>query len=435
MGTEILKSELDIFKSTNYQTSIENSKFIQIRPTSSISNSATIEFDIPLLPEEYYDLQNLYLSLKANVTSQDNSNFTSTQDNRISLINYSLNTIWEQVDVFFGNTPVSHSSNTYPYRAWIELLTSYNKLALETHLRSAGFLTLSSDPESINTSSSAIINSSKEFTLFGRLHSDVFNSDRLLINGVSIRIVLTKGRDSFNFIVANAITANNVVTTAEPNPKLNILDASLFIRKVSIAPNLLVAHSKAIQHSSAKYPIKRKEVKVINLASGQSVYIIDNVFMSQIPCTFIIGLVQYLAQSGDLKKNALSFNHRNLNYIALHINGDIYPTKAYEPDNDKNKYEREYFEFFNNMGSTLSSNCASVTFEQFKSQVCLYVFNFNSDFDNPNINEYINLAKEGFLNIEIHFSNSLTEPLKLVCYAVFDNLIEIDAARNVTTDY
>ena len=76
-----------------------------------------------------------------------------------------------------------------------------------------------------------------------------------------------------------------------------------------------------------------------------------------------------------------------------------------------------------------------LTYSLFKSSLCLYAFNFNSDFENPKENEYINLSKEGFLNIELHFANDLAKALKAVCYAQFDSTIEIDANRNITTDF
>ena len=202
-----------------------------------------------------------------------------------------------------------------------------------------------------------------------------------------------------------------------------------------MTPNLLTAHAKAIQQSNVKIPIKRKEVKVINITNGQSVYIIDNVYMSQMPCQLILGLIDHDSHSGNIKKNSLAFKNNGLNYLTVHINGEMIPCKPLQPDFNNNNYEREYFELYNNLGATLSPNCPNISYASFKSQVCLFAFNFNSDFDNPKENEYINLPKEGFLNIELHFASNLTNALKLICYAVFDNVIEIDSTRNVTTDY
>ena len=423
MSQEVLKSELDLFKSSTFQASIESSQLVQFRPISSIIDSSSIEFDISLLPDEYYDFQNVFLWIKGKVKKSDGSAMGDAETKKFSIINYALNTMWEQIDIYLGNTLISQSSNTHPYRSFIEVLTSYNLLAAGTHLRSAG-LDSTDSLDAIDEDLNKIVDKSKEFTLYGRINGDIFNSDRLLLNGVPIRIVLTKGKDAFNFLVDGDIS-----------PKLHILDASLFIRKVKVSPTLLSAHAKALQITKAKYPIKRTEVKLINLNSGQSSFVLDNVWMGQMPSKLIFALVEHDAASGNLKSNALGFKNNGLNYLAVHINGDMYPTKAYQPDFENDNYEREYFEFFNNLGYTLSSTTPMIPFKAFKESFCLYVFNFNADFDQPRENEYINLSREGFLNIEVHFKTNLLKNLKAVCYAQFDNIIEIDSNRNVTTDF
>src|SRR5882757_8552469 len=122
MAQEIMKSELDLFKKPTFQGSIENSQFIQYRPVSSLSESSTIEFDIPISPEEYLDLQNVYLWIKGKVVQQNGTDFPAAQAG-YSLINYGLNTIFDQVDVTLAGTPVSQSSNAYQYLSYIEALT------------------------------------------------------------------------------------------------------------------------------------------------------------------------------------------------------------------------------------------------------------------------------------------------------------------------
>src|SRR5258708_40025952 len=113
------------------------------------------------------------------------------------------------------------------------------------------------------------------------------------------------------------------------------------------------------------------------------------------------------------------------------------PCKPYEPNyaDAVNSYEREYFEFFNNIGSTLSPNTPAITFSNYKQCANLYAFNLNADFDNPKENEYINLPKEGFLNMELHFDAPLAQALKIVCCGVLDNKVEITKNRDVIKDY
>src|SRR5882757_10621375 len=115
MAQEIMKSELDLFKKLTFQGSIENSQFVQYRPVSSLSESSTIEFDIPISPEEYLDLQNVYLWIKGRLVEQNDTVYVAANDNNYSMINYGLNTIFNQLDVTLGGTLVSQSSNTYHY--------------------------------------------------------------------------------------------------------------------------------------------------------------------------------------------------------------------------------------------------------------------------------------------------------------------------------
>src|SRR5277367_891374 len=134
MAQEVLKSELDLFKSSTFQASIESSQLVQFRPISSIIDSSSIQFDISLLPDEYYDFQNVFLWIKGKVKKSDGNAMGDAETKKCSIINYSLNTMWEQVDIYLGNTLINQSSNTHPYRSFIEVFTSYNLLAAGTHL-------------------------------------------------------------------------------------------------------------------------------------------------------------------------------------------------------------------------------------------------------------------------------------------------------------
>ena len=178
-------------------------------------------------------------------------------------------------------------------------------------------------------------------------------------------------------------------------------------------------------------------IKVVNLPAGQSTFVLDNVFMGQMPCKLIMGFVTNDAYSGTITTNPLKFSNNDLTFLCVHLNGETFPKQPYEPDyrDASKKYEREYFDFLLNIGAIKSNAQPAISYDRYKTGYNLYAFNFNSDFENPNENEYINIPKEGFLNIEVKFRANLVNALKLICYAQFDNVIEIDENRNVTVDY
>ena len=49
--------------------------------------------------------------------------------------------------------------------------------------------------------------------------------------------------------------------------------------------------------------------------------------------------------------------------------------------------------------------------------------------------DHFELTKQGNLRLELHFGQALTNTVNLIIYAEFQNVIEVDASRNVLYDY
>jgi hypothetical protein len=58
--------------------------------------------------------------------------------------------------------------------------------------------------------------------------------------------------------------------------KIKIKDLALFVRHVQLSPAVRMGHVKALEMTSCKYPIRRIEVKVDTVPSGNMNYIQDN---------------------------------------------------------------------------------------------------------------------------------------------------------------
>ena len=48
---------------------------------------------------------------------------------------------------------------------------------------------------------------------------------------------------------------------------------------------------------------------------------------------------------------------------------------------------------------------------------------------------HINPVKYGNLRLEAHFAQTLQQPVNCICYAEHNNMIQIDHARNVISDF
>ena len=435
---EVLKSELSLFSKVNYQKSIESSSIIEFRPTSALTESSVIEFDLSVGSDEYLDLQNIFLSYKAKIVKKDGSIFTASHNDRFSLINYGLNTIFDQLSIYIGSTLISQSSNTYPYLAYIEALTESTPTMIDTYLSTAGFVSAykssTYDFNNIDTKLSKMSNLSKIFFLYGRLHGPIFQSDKLLLNGVGLRMIFNRASDKFALMGLRE-SGSGATSVPAAEPKLKMIDISIFARKVKVNPAILAAHQKALQISRAIYPLKRGVIRVFNLASGQNTFVIDNCVIGTMPAKIIVGLISNDSYSGDYTLSPFKFDNYGLNYLVFHLNGQLFPSTPLQPNYDTGtmNYQREYYEFLLQLGATKANETPAIDYENYAKCYCLYALNLNPDFESSE--DWISEPRSGFLNIELKFKINLTNALKLIAYFKFDSILELDANKNVFIDY
>jgi hypothetical protein len=426
---EVLKSELDLFKSIPFQASVEKSQYVEYRPLAPVlpPSFAPIEFIITSPSDDYVDLRETYIVATIKIVGSAGGNLPDTANDKYCPVSNILHSMFRQVDLYLGDTLVSQSSDIYPYRAYLDILLNAHHLAKKTWLQAGGFEKDKSGSMNAIQDRKKYYNESKKVSLAGKLHLDIAQQDKLILNALPIKIVLTKSSDSFSLLAD---------TTVVQGATLQLEDIALFVRRVHVAPGILTAHQKALQQSRAKYPIVRVEVKVFSLTSGQSTFTIDNAWLGQLPRKVVIGFVDSNAYVGDYTKNPFNFANFKLNYLVCTVNGEMVPVKPYQPDYENSIYGREYFNLYLNTCQTHGGDVATtITFDEFKDGYALYAFDLSQDQSLGCGDGYVNITKRGTLKIDVHFKNSLANPLKAVCYAEFDNVIEIDSNREVTTDY
>ena len=225
---EGVKSELDLFAVPPTQTSIEHGGWIEHQPITSLDSGGPIEFVVPGAGDAYIDLANTYLLVRAKVVRGVGTDIAD--DTPVAPVNNWLHSLFSQVDVHLNDTLVTPSSNTYPFRAYVETLLSYGAEAKKTQLTSqlwykdtAGHMEATQE----NGGNAGLVErrrhiaGSRVVEMMGRLHVDLFMQDRFLINGVTVKIRLVRSKDAFSLMAGGA----------NPDYKVRIVDAVLFARK------------------------------------------------------------------------------------------------------------------------------------------------------------------------------------------------------------
>lgn len=437
---ECLKSELDIFSLQPTQTSIEQSSWVHYSPVSSLNDESPIQFTIPGSSSDYLDLSHTLLSIRAKIepTKEVKPEELAADANAFAPVNNLLHSLFQQVDVSLNNKPVSSSSNNYPYRAYVETLLSYGHDAKASGLTAsmwytdtAGYMEAqraktSKDPDQ-NEGLEArlkLCKDKKMIDLIGALHVDLFSQDKLLLNGVELSLRLVRSKDSFCLMQPGEAIGR----------KISIKEANLIVRRVKISPNLLIAHSKTLANTTAKYPITRVEVKTFTLHSASYGETLDNVIIGQLPKRVIVGFVNNQAYNGDLALNPFNFQHFYLTYLVLYVDGVMIPSKPLTPNFETGSYIQAYHTLFSGTNINFLNEGHLISRESYPLGFTLYAFDLTAD-QSANCASHLNLVKQGNVRLEVRFARALADTVNALVYAEYDSVIEVDSSRQIAMDY
>ena len=103
-----------------------------------------------------------------------------------------------------------------------------------------------------------------------------------------------------------------------------------------------LSHIRALQNSSAKYPIRRVEVKSFTVPRGTYSISKENLFLGQLPWRIVFGLVENEAFNGAIGKNPFNFKHCSVNFVSLYRDGEQIPTNPLQLNYSQNRYIQSF---------------------------------------------------------------------------------------------
>ena len=216
---------------------------------------------------------------------------------------------------------------------------------------------------------------------------------------------------------------------------VHIEEANLLVRRVKISRGILLAHAQSLSKTTAKYPITRVEVKAITMHNGVHGETLDNIILGQLPKRIIIGFINNKAFNGDRKLNPFNFEHFNINFLCLYVDGIQVPSKPLQPDfTTKNQYIDAYHTLFSDTGIHFLNEGNHITRASYPHGYCLFAFDLTPDLS-ANDGGHWNLIKHGSVRLEVRFSAALTETVNCILYAEYENILEIDASRQIIVDF
>lgn len=454
---------LELFQVPPTNIALEESKWMEYYPISSTlqSETAPIEFDIQGQGDEYIDLSQTYVQIVCKFTKDDGTALTGANTS-VTPVNNIIHSLFSEIDVTLNGKIISPGTDTYPYKAYLEKLLSYRPKTLETQMKAcslwekdtAGHMddALTTAPTQTKTQFNVVddkvtvnaaqlgfplpaggeneglrrrrdaIENSKKITLIDRLYVDLFQQDRFIPNGVDIRLRFNRAKPAFH-----------LMAHAGSSGKISILSMLLWVRKVKPTATVLNAINERLNSETAKFPLRRVEVKTFTIPQGTQSKITDHLFQGQMPKRIVLGFVENAAFNGDLTKNPFNFKNANVKKLDVSINGETITTRPFEPDFANDLYLRSYLSLYQGLGKFGEDWAPDISFEEYKDGYTLWCVDFTKD-QEAQLDKF-HLIETGNLRIEVQFSQNTATTLNCLVYAEFDNLLEINKQREVSVDY
>ena len=441
-SNESVNTGLDLFSVPPTQTAVEEGHFVEVFPLATLSAGAPIEFSISGQTSEYLDLSNTYLHIRVKITNSDGTDLKfqdnvapSKLEDNVAPSNLFLHSLFSQVDLSLNGVLVTNTENTYPYRAMIETLLNHSKESHQTgrlqteffHRDTAGHFDDTRKDESNKNEGfktrKALAAGSAVLDLMGKLHVDLMEQARFMINGVDIKLRLTPSKNSFCLMT----------DTPEKNYKTSITHASLYVRKTKINPAVAIAHARGLEKANAKYPLKRLVCKNFSIPAGNLSCVQDNLFLTQIPNKLIIALVSSASFNGSYTKNAFDFKNYSLNFLAVSLDGKSVPAKGLSPSfTGAGHCARAYLSTLLGSGAILQDSGAGFTLSEFQHGTTIFCLDLSPSLIDG---EQFELVRSGSLRLEMKFETALPEAVVALVFGELDSMIEIGKSRQIMTDF
>ena len=405
---------------------MQGTQWNDYHPIASLdSHHAPIEFLIPPHTEFYTDLSQAYLYIKFRILQQTGEDLDTGA--KVFPINNFFHSMFSGIDLYINNKLITNNSDTYPYRANLENLFSYGSDVKDNQLKAAEFWSEDEAGAFEDITNTCItdrgkrIAKSKSVELQGKLHLDLAMQEKYLPNGLEFKLRLNRSSPQF------CLMSDNYPA------KIKIDTAILRVQNVQLLPAISNKLNQTIAHHNAKFPIRRVEVKTLTISSGTRSKIEDHLLTGQLPKRVFIGLVSNEAFNGNLDTNPFFFQHFNLSKMDVTCDGHSVYGKPFEPRFEKNQYLRSFLSVYQALASQNQVQNCNIDYEDYKGGNCFWGYDLTPD--QAADQSHLHPIKTGNLRLELQFATSLDKTINVLVYAEFDNLIEINGLREVTTDY
>lgn len=408
------------------QRQILDATYMAVQPT--VKNASIIEFNVYSV-DTFIELNKTEVEVKFRIKKSDGTHMGA--GDKVAVVNYPVATLFNNVEVTVNDKTITPGTTNYAERAVMELLMTYGGDAGANWLQAGLFYKDTAgkmdnaDPSVVDAAANQglkkraeFTNQSKLVTVRGKLHVDIFNQGKPLINNCRMRLKFTQNRDAY-CLMSNAVN---------PSYKVEIEEMVLWIRKLTVSD----AVQKSIIGKSIVMPITKVIQKEFTVTAGGKTFVENNLHSGQLPTKIIMGLVRNDAHVGHFKRNPFNWDHFNVSKVSLFRDGQIVDGRPLSFDFANDQYMDGFWSTTRATNNRYFNEGTLIQLTDYKGGYTLWTY----DITPSQCDEQFNDPKQrGALTVEFEFSEHIPHPLTLCVYLQFDSEIIINEAGSVITTF
>ena len=421
LPTETTHSSLDLFEKPALLLNFGGSFCQKVGPVYS-PNGPMREFEVAGDRNNIIDQQKIFLEIKcklvqgseASLKYDDGAAAEVTKTDAPYFCNNVLHSLFFGCTVSANGLKISNANGNYAHKSFIETEFSHDKDAKATWLACQGY-SYEENPGVIPAAEvnrrKALVRQTAEYTFYGKVAVDFLTCDRHLLSGVTPQLYFRRSIDDFVTISDDAAKSY----------KVKIIEANLYVRKMTLNDDVVSAIEKTVLSSPASYPYLETITKTFPASTGLQSWKQEDVFSREPIRRLAICLNANEAFLGSKPLNPFHFRKFNLEQFCIYRNGLLVADSPINTTNDK----RLYFNIMSDLAYT--DNGHEIKLSEYPSNFVM-VFDLTSiqqashDFIHP---ELTNCS----ISIELKFSVALPSNIEIFIIGEKESTIFIESVR------
>lgn len=191
-----------------------------------------------------------------------------------------------------------------------------------------------------------------------------------------------------------------------------------------------IQHAKLLQSKNALYSMVEGDLTVVTIPSGLRQVTATHVFNNKLPKRLVCCFLSNEDLNGDFSIHPFTFTPRNVERIAVTVDGEHVFGSPLQCDFAQNLYMQAYQNLHTVIGKSYDAGGINITYKDYAVGSALFCFDLSSG-SFSRLSDQFSVERNGNFRLAVSFTESTTETLHMMLYGEFDRVIEVNNRRDV----